>query len=144
LSTVDTTLIASGSLVAHNLYLPLRKNASDAHKVFANRLAVACFGVVAYALALSSDSVYELVEAASAFGSAGILVCVMFGLFSKAGGEKTALATLVTGVAMYGVQEHVVEAGHPFLISIASALVVYAMGAALEAREEIEAADVAE
>jgi Na+/proline symporter len=134
LSTVDTTLIASGSLVAHNLYLPLRKDASDAHKVFANRLAVAGFGVIAYALALSSDSVYELVEAASAFGSAGILVCTLFGLFSKLGGEKTALATLVTGVGVYAIQQHLLHSTHPFLSSVASALAVYVVGALLEGR----------
>jgi SSS family solute:Na+ symporter len=132
LSTVDTTLIASGSLVAHNLYIPLRPGVSERHKLLANRSAVAVFGVVAYGLALSSDSVYELVEAASAFGSAGILVCVLFGLFTKLGGEKTALATLVTGVSVYAVQAHLIEASFPFLSSIGSALVVYAIGAALE------------
>jgi Na+/proline symporter len=134
LSTVDTTLIASGSLVAHNLYLPLRKGASDAHKVFANRLAVAGFGVIAYALALSSESVYELVEAASAFGSAGILVCTLIGLFTNFGGERTALATLITGVVMYALQAHGLESPHPFLISLGSALAIYTAGALLEGR----------
>jgi len=134
LSTVDTTLIASGSLVAHNLYLPLRGTASERHKLLANRVAVACFGVIAYGLALSSDSVYELVEAASAFGSAGVLVCVLAGLFTKHGGERTALATLVTGVSVYALQEHVFHASFPFLSSIGSALAVYATGAVLEGK----------
>ena len=139
LSTVDTTLIASGSLVAHNLYLPLRKNLSDAHKVLANRIAVASFGVIAYGLALSSDSVYELVEAASAFGSAGILVCTLFGLFGTFGGERTALATLLTGVGVYAVQAHLLESTHPFLSSVGSALAVYTMGALLESRAAVPA-----
>jgi Na+/proline symporter len=129
LSTVDTTLLVSGSLVAHNLYLPLRPNQSEAHKLLANRIAVAGFGVIAYGLALSSDSVYELVEAASAFGSAGILVCTLIGLFSSFGGERTALATLITGVGVYAVQAHLLESAHPFLSSVGSALAVYVIGA---------------
>jgi Na+/proline symporter len=132
LSTVDTTLIASGSLVAHNLYLPMHKGLSDAKKVLANRVAVAIFGVIAYVLALSSDSVYELVEAASAFGSAGILVCTLLGLFTSYGGERTALATLITGVTAYAIQKHLLHSTHPFLTSIASALTVYAASAVLE------------
>ena len=134
LSTVDTTLIASGSLVAHNLYLPLRPGISERHKVLANRISVASFGVIAYGLALSSDSVYELVEAASAFGSAGILVCTLSGMFSNFGGEKTAIATLLTGVGVYAVQAHLVRSSHPFLSSIASALAVYAIGSLFEGK----------
>lgn len=140
LSTVDTTLLVAGSLVAHNLYLPLRPGQSEAHKLLANRVAVVTFGVIAYGLALSSDSVYELVEAASAFGSAGILVCTLSGMFSSFGGEKTALATLVTGVAVYAVQEHVWQAPHPFLSSVAAALLVYAVGSLLEPKAAPEPA----
>jgi Na+/proline symporter len=144
LSTVDTTLLVSGSLVAHNLYLPLHPDASEPQRLLANRIAVAAFGVIAYGLALSSDSVYELVEAASAFGSAGILVCTLLGLFTGFGGERTALATLITGVGVYAVQAHLVGAAHPFLSSIASALAVYAIGGALEGRAAATTADLAE
>lgn len=140
LSTVDTTLIVSGSLVAHNLYLPLRRGASERHRLLANRVAVAAFGVIAYALALSSESVYALVEAASAFGSSGVLVCTLMGLFTGLGGERTALATLVTGVAVYAAQAHVFDAPHPFLSSLGCALLVYGAGALADGSRKLAAA----
>ena len=54
-------------------------------------------GLVAWYLALSSDSVLGLVEEASGFGSAGILVLMLFALWSPFGGALAALAALSAG-----------------------------------------------
>ena len=58
-------------------------------------------GVIAYILALYAESVYQLVKDASAFGSAGIFVAVVFGLFTNLGGARSAVAALITGVAVW-------------------------------------------
>ncbi|HZL93521.1 MAG TPA: sodium:solute symporter family protein, partial [Vicinamibacterales bacterium] len=70
LSTVDSCLLAAASLVSHNLILPLRPDLSERSKVWHARVGVIVFGIVAYAIALHADGIYELVATASAFGSA--------------------------------------------------------------------------
>jgi Na+/proline symporter len=103
LSTVDTALLVSGSLVSHNVLLPLRPGLTEAQKVRLSRLAVAIFGVLAYLMALYADGVYTLVEQASAFGSAGIFVAMGIGLFTRFGGEKSAFVALRARVRGRGV-----------------------------------------
>ena len=131
LSTVDSTLLVSSGLLSHNLVVPLAGITSERAKVRVARIGVLLFGVVAYALALRADGVYALVEQASAFGSAGTLVAVSFGLFTRFGGAPTALATLVAGAVSY-LGATAAGAATPFLLSLAAALGTYVAGGALE------------
>lgn len=132
LSTVDSALLSAGSLTAHNFVLPLLRRTSERTKLTINRAAVVLFGVVAYALALGSEGVYALVEEASAFGTAGVFVCVMFGLFSSVGGARSALFALLLGFVVYLLGQHVVMLAHPYLASLLAALVGYALGVPFE------------
>jgi Na+/proline symporter len=102
LSTVDSTLLAAASLTAHNLILPLRPASTEAGKVQWSRAGVAGFGVIAWGLALRSDSILGLVENASAFGSAGIFVLLVLGLFTRFGGRASAYGALIAGLAVWG------------------------------------------
>jgi Na+/proline symporter len=86
---------------------------------------------VAYGLALRAEGVFVLVEQASAFGSAGVLVTVCFGLFSRIGGAHTAAATLAAGMASYLVAA-ATDFPYPFLLSLAAALGMYVTGAFVE------------
>ena len=97
LSTVDSTLLVSASLVSHNILVPLRPGATEAQKVRMARGGVAVFGVLAYVMALHAEGVYSLVEQASAFGSAGIVVIVAFGLFTRLGGAVGAYLLTAVG-----------------------------------------------
>jgi Na+/proline symporter len=132
LSTVDSALLAAGSLSAHNLVLPLMPGVSELRKVQINRGAVTFFGVIAYALALSTEGVYALVEEASAFGTAGVVVCVMFGLFTRVGGTLAALAALGSGLCVYLAGHHLLAWPQPFLASLLAATLAYLGGATLE------------
>ncbi|MGH8627687.1 MAG: sodium:solute symporter family protein, partial [Gammaproteobacteria bacterium] len=99
LSTVDTTLLACGSLTAHNLILPLRPETSERGRLMANRMAVVVYGILAYLIALSGESVFALVQEASSLGSAGILVILVFGLYTQGfGGRIAAYAALICGL----------------------------------------------
>jgi VIT1/CCC1 family predicted Fe2+/Mn2+ transporter len=71
-----------------------------------------------------AEGVYELVETASALGSAGVFVTASFALFSNFGGSRAAAATLVTGVAVY-VGASFGGLPYPFLTSLAAALTVF-------------------
>jgi Na+/proline symporter len=132
LSTVDSTLLVSSSLVSHNIIVPLRPGLSEAWKVRAARIGVALFGVLACVMALSAETVYNLVVQSSAFGSAGIVVIVTFGLFTRFGGPASALASLVAGVAVWVVGSYVVELSWAYLAALAAAVAAYASGALIE------------
>jgi Na+/proline symporter len=131
LSTVDSTLLVASALLSHNLIVPLFGVAEERRKVLVARAGVMTFGVIAYVLALYSEGVFELVEQASAFGSAGALVTVCFGLFTAWGGARTAIATLSVGLLSY-LAASVSGAEVPFLTSLAASLVCYVIGASME------------
>ncbi|GIV59869.1 MAG: sodium:solute symporter [Rhodothermaceae bacterium] len=134
LSTVDSALLVASSLVSHNLIVPLRPAFSERGKVLLARGGVVTFGLVAYVMALHADGVYALVEEASAFGSAGLFVVIVTGLFTRIGGAWSALAALVTGVAVWIGGAYVVDAPYPYVTSLAAALLAYLSTAAVEHR----------
>lgn len=133
LSTVDSALLVAGSLVSHNLMVPLLPGVSERGKVRIARVAVGLFGIIAYVLAIRADRVYHLVEESSAFGSAGIVTVVLFGLFTRFGGPAAAGASLLCGVAAWVVGAHIVHIPYPYLTSLAAAFLAY-VGVALFAR----------
>ncbi|HEX6997884.1 MAG TPA: sodium:solute symporter family protein [Gammaproteobacteria bacterium] len=130
LSTVDSALLAAASLISHNVVLPLMPTLGERAKVRVARLGVAGLGVAAYVIALHAEGIYALVETASAFGSSGIFVVGMFGLFSRFGGPQSALAALGAGMAVWALGEYALEWRAPYLASVASALGAY-VGVAL-------------
>jgi Na+/proline symporter len=129
LSTVDSALLAAGSLVSHNVVLSLRPRTTEREKVRMARASVVVFGAVAYVLALHADGVYALVEEASAFGSAGIFVVAAIGISSRFGGPASALASILTGAAVWVCGAYVLAVDHPYLTSLVAAAVAYPLGA---------------
>jgi Na+/proline symporter len=125
LSTVDSCLLAAASLVSHNIVVPLRPTLSERGKVVCARLAVVGFGVVAYFIALRAEGIYELVATASAFGSAGIFVVGLFGLFSRTGAAASAYAALTAGVVVWAAGEYWLEWSTPYIAAVAAALAAY-------------------
>lgn len=132
LSTVDSCLLAAASLVSHNLVVPARPAISERGKILCARLGVLAFGLMAYVIALHASGIYELVATASAFGSAGIFVVGLFGLYSRFGGAASAYAALVAGVGVWAAGEFLLEWSTPYLAAVAAALLAY-VAAALHA-----------
>jgi Na+/proline symporter len=139
LSTVDSCLLAAASLTSHNMVIPLLPGMSEQGKIRCARICVGVFGVLAYAIALHGGSIYELVATASAFGSAGIFVVGMFGLFSAVGGPRSAYAALVAGMLVWLAGEYVFAWPTPYLIALASALGAYLVAAPFGARAPLPA-----
>ncbi len=140
LSTVDSALLVSGSLAAHNVVLPLLPRLSQAQRLRVNRWAVVGFGLIAYALALASEGVYALVVEASSLGSAGILVVMLFALWGpRVGGAASAYAALLCGVGVYVAGAHLLALDTPYLLSLAVALLAY-LGCAPWGRSRLSAA----
>lgn len=144
LSTVDSALLAAGALVSHNLILPSMRKPSEKLKLLVTRGSVFVFGLVAYVMAMRAESVHDLVEEASAFGSTGIFVVIVFGLFTRWGKTLTALATLGVGVGSYIIFGYINESEYPYLISLGSALVTYVAVGAVEGSWEPAEAEVPE
>ncbi len=130
LSTVDSTLLVASGLVSHNLLVPAFRVDAQRARVRLARAGVAAFGLLAWWLAARARGVFELVEQASAFGSAGTFVAGTFGLFTPWGGPRTALATLLAAPVVYvGGVAAGIEA--PFLASLGASLAIYVGGSAL-------------
>jgi SSS family transporter len=128
LSTVDSTLLAAGTLTAHNIIVPLMPRLDDRGKVRLARAAVAGFGGLAYVLALHAEGVYHLVETASAFGSAGIFTIFVFGLFTGYGSSRSAVLALVAGMGVWLYGTFVGEWSCPYLASLLASLGAYLLG----------------
>jgi len=133
LSTVDSTLPVSAGLLSHNLVVPALDIRDERVKVRLAQWIVVTFGGIALLLALRAEGVFALVEEASAFGSAGTLVAVVFGLFTRFGGPTTAAATMVAGMVTY-LGATAFATPHPLLTSLAAAVITYLAGGALALR----------
>jgi solute:Na+ symporter, SSS family len=131
LSTVNSTLLIASGLLSHNLLIPTLGVTRERTKVLLARAGVAVFGAIAYVLALRSEGVYALVEQASAFGSAGALVTITFGLFTSFGGPAAGLLTLLVSTLVY-LGASFGGLAHPFLLSLSSALLCYVSVATFE------------
>ena len=130
LSTLSGALLVAGSLFAHNVVAPLFPQVHESGRVRLDRAAVVLFGVLAYAIALASDSIYALVEESSALGTAGILVLLVFGLWlPRVGARPSAYAALIVGTLSYLVGAHVLELEAPYLLSLGLALSAYLLAA---------------
>jgi SSS family solute:Na+ symporter len=125
LSTVDSSLLVSASLVSHNIVVPLRPGMSEARKVRVARAGVMLFGILAYVLALHAEGVYHLVEQASAFGSAGIFVIAAFGLFTQFGGVASAFMALVVGTVVWIIGSYVLGLPFAYLAALGSSAMAY-------------------
>jgi Na+/proline symporter len=131
LSTVDSTLLVSSGIASHNLVIPMLRIEDERAKVRIARIGVAVFGLIAYVMALGAEGIFTLIEASSAFGTAGIVVTVFFALFTKSGSARTATLTLLGGIVVYlGAQAMGFVA--PFLASFAAALLLWGIGCAAD------------
>lgn len=131
LSTVDSILLACAALFSHNFLLPILGIKKEKTKVLVGRGTVVATGLLALAIALSGNRIYDLVLLAAAFGTAGVLVITTFGLYSRLNSERAALATLVGGLVLTPVFQLVLEFQAPFLLSVLSCVVIFVVTARL-------------
>ncbi|MCS3902460.1 Na+/proline symporter [Methylohalomonas lacus] len=134
LSTVDSALLAAGGLVSHNVIVSLRPQIDARGKLLAARTTVVGLGVIAYVLALQSGSVYELIATAVSFGTAGVFICGVIGLFTAVGGRYAAYAALLTGAIVWFIGQYLAGWSTPYIVSLATALLAYLLAALFEQR----------
>lgn len=133
LSTVDTILLVASGLVTHNVIAPMFGVQDDTTRLRMARGGVVLFGVLALWLAVGATDVAALVEEASSFGSAGVLVVVSFALFSDVGGPRAATAALLGGLGAY-LAGSIADMPYPFLGSLGVAFLAYLVGTVADRR----------
>ena len=128
LATIDSILLSVSALVSHNILVPTFNLHSEKKKIVSARVMVILAALISVLLAFSSDSIYDLVEAASSFGTAGVLVVTLVGLHSDWGGRLSAYSALVAGLVTLPVIEYGFQGEAPFLTTLLITLCVYILG----------------
>lgn len=127
ISTVDSILLAISALLSHNLLVPLFRLQSDRSRVLSARLVVLISGGLACVIALYARGIYELVLTASSFGTAGVLVVTLMGLFCRLGNSAAATSSLGVGLLLTPLFTYGLKLEAPFLSSVAGSLAVFAL-----------------
>jgi len=130
LSAVHSALHAPASQISHNIVVRIIPQLSEAGKLWAVRMTVMTLSIVAFLIALSSEGIHELVETASAFGSAGVFVATLFALFTGFGGPASAYASIIAGMMLWAVGDYLMGLTAPYLLGLSGAAVAY-VGVAL-------------
>ncbi len=125
LSTVHSALHAPASQVSHNIVVQAIPGIGPRGKLWAVRLTVMALSVLATALALTAERIHDLVETASAFGSAGVFVVTMFALFTRLGGPASAYAALASGMGVWLIARFALGLDTPYLLALAAAFTFY-------------------
>ena len=129
LSTIDSALLAVTALATHNLVIPVFPRITETGKLRLTRLFTVIAGITSYFIAVEGDSIFELVQLSSSFGSAGVLICVIAGLYWNRGNPATAIATLITGIVMTLLGEYVIDFDAPYLTAVIACGCIYTVGA---------------
>ena len=82
LSPVDSALLASGSTLSLNVIQSVGGTLVREHPLLTTRFAVAGLGLVALVIALRPGTIHDLIMRAASFGSSGLVVVTLFGLFT--------------------------------------------------------------
>lgn len=99
MSTTNSNVLSVSSLMSLNVLSRLHARADNRFRMQVARYSTIGAGVVAYMIASSGQTIYELIALTSVWGQAGILVAVMVGLWSPYGGPRAALWAIMGCVA---------------------------------------------
>ena len=136
LSAVHSALHAPASQVSHNIVVRLVPDISEHGKLWAVRMTVMGLCVVAYLISVSSQRIHDLVETASAFGSAGVFVTALFALFTRFGGPASAYTSVLAGMLVWAVGKYGFNLTAPYLLGLLAATVGYVAVALAESRRK--------
>lgn len=132
LSTVDSSLLAAGAVVAHDIVPGVAPRIGDRGRLITARVVVAATGLAACAIALASEGIYDLVLMADGFGTAGIAVVGVAAMWIPWGGMWAAASALVTAVAFSFTLANFTEFEAPFMASLAAAIAAYIGGGLID------------
>ncbi len=125
LSTIDSTLLTVSALLSHNVLIPAFGPFSQRTRLKLHRGVVIAAGAVAWLIAILGDRILELVIFADSIGTAGLVVIVVAGLYSRRGDARAALATLAVGMVGPFLLGNIVGIDAPWMCTLGVCVVVY-------------------
>lgn len=138
LSTIDSIILSVSALVTQNILGPFLEGASRRKELATARVLVIAAAAISYTIAVTSTGIYGLVEMASSFGTAGLFVVTILGLWTKLGGQWAANLGLLGGALTYPIAEHVFRADAPFLTAIGASFVCFICTGLIESTSRAE------
>ena len=108
---------------------------SERGKLWAVRMTVMALSIIAFLIALSSEGIHELVETASAFGSAGVFVATLFALYTRFGGPASAYASIISGMLLWAIGDYLLGLTAPYLLGLSGAALAYTGIAVVQGRQ---------
>jgi Na+/proline symporter len=132
LSTIDTILISVAAITAQNVLDPWIKHKSEKYKLRIVRTIIVISALITYAIAHFSSGIYGLLEAASSFGTSGLLIITFFGIYSNWGKALAGSMALISGMIFYQLGDTIFVWDAPFLMAIFAAFIAYVVGALIE------------
>ena len=103
LSSADSALLAPAAVFAENIIRPLRPGMSDRAMLRLTRTLVAACSLLALALALSVQKVYELLLMSMEAGVAALIVPFAAGVYGKRVDERAACWSMAAGTLVWAV-----------------------------------------
>jgi SSS family transporter len=125
LSTIDSGLLTVSALLSHNILVPAFGEFAEKKRLLLNRAMVVVAGVAAWLIAILGERILELVIFADSIGTAGLVVIVVVGLYTKIGGPTTALITLAVGMFGPFVGGELLGFDAPWLATLIVCLALY-------------------
>jgi solute:Na+ symporter, SSS family len=116
LSTTSGAMLAPASVIGENLIKPHFKNITDRQLLRIMRLSVLGVAIVSAAIALSGESIYNLVGWSSVFSLVSLFVPLIAGLYWSRASGAGALAAMALGMAVWVWCEYIFPTELPSLI----------------------------
>ena len=127
LSTVHAALHAPAAQISHNIVLRVLPDVTERQKLWSVRLTVLGLSAFAYVIAVTSHSIRELVETASAFGGAGLFVVALFALFTRFGGAASAYAGALAGLLVWAGLKYLTSSSYPYISALLASAAAYVL-----------------
>ncbi|SCA62501.1 hypothetical protein SCG7086_AA_00770 [Chlamydiales bacterium SCGC AG-110-P3] len=126
LSTVDSTLLSISAFMTHNLMGRFFYQRNEAGRLWLAKLSVVVVGLVAYAIALRDEGIYDLVIWASSLGTSGLAVVTVMALYAPNYGNRlAACSTLIVGLIAEPILERIPGVQAPYLLTCIACIMCY-------------------
>lgn len=116
LSTTSGAVLAPATVLGENIIRPLYKHISDEKLLKIMRLSVVGVALLSTGMALSGDSIFDLVAWSSVFSLVSLFVPLVFGLYWKRASSLGALLAMAVGFIVWIFCEYVFPTELPTLI----------------------------
>jgi solute:Na+ symporter, SSS family len=101
LSTASSALLAPAAILGENLVRPRLNKVSDRQLLWVSRLSVLVIALIAMGMAIQRGNIYELVGEAASVGLVSLFVPLVGGLAWKKITQTAAIASMVSGLAVW-------------------------------------------